>query len=115
MKETLKVKQKFTLSILKISRKDIIAVEVLPAAIVTLLSYVAYGAILTVIPDWSGHLGIMNKGLFFMVFTIASLLIRFGAGRVSGAPIRVYSKCGLTTTRQVFITPINSRLIRNGN
>ncbi|MCO5934719.1 MFS transporter [Mucilaginibacter sp. RB4R14] len=83
MKETLKVKQKFSLSILKISRKDIIAVEVLPAAIVTLLSYVAYGAILTVIPDWSGHLGIMNKGLFFMVFTIASLLIRFGAGRVS--------------------------------
>ncbi|MET3980443.1 MFS family permease [Mucilaginibacter sp. UYP25] len=83
MKETLKVKQKFTLSILKISRKDIIAVEILPAAIVTLLSYVAYGAILTVIPDWSGHLGIMNKGLFFMVFTIASLLIRFGAGRVS--------------------------------
>lgn len=83
MKETLNVKQKFSLSILKISRKDIIAVEVLPAAIVTLLSYVAYGAILTVIPDWSGHLGIMNKGLFFMVFTIASLLIRFGAGRVS--------------------------------
>jgi MFS family permease len=83
MKETLKVKQKFSLSILKISRKDIIAVEVLPAAIVTLLSYVAYGAILTVIPDWSGHLGIMNKGLFFMVFTIASLLIRFGAGKVS--------------------------------
>ncbi|MEB0260320.1 MULTISPECIES: MFS transporter [unclassified Mucilaginibacter] len=83
MKETLKIKQKFSLSILKISRKDIIAVEVLPAAIVTLLSYVAYGAILTVIPDWSGHLGIMNKGLFFMVFTIASLLIRFGAGRLS--------------------------------
>ncbi|MES2265661.1 MAG: MFS transporter [Bacteroidota bacterium] len=83
MKETLKVKQKFSFAILKISRKDIIAVEVLPAAIVTLLSYVAYGAILTVIPDWSGHLGIMNKGLFFMVFTIASLLIRFGAGRVS--------------------------------
>ncbi|TWR26195.1 MFS transporter [Mucilaginibacter achroorhodeus] len=83
MKETLKDKRPFSLSILKISRKDIIAVEVLPAAIVTLLSYVAYGAILTVIPDWSQHLGIVNKGLFFMVFTIASLLIRFVAGKVS--------------------------------
>ncbi|WP_454802345.1 MFS transporter [Mucilaginibacter phyllosphaerae] len=90
MKETLKAKQKFSLSILKISRKDIIALEVLPAAIVTLLSYVAYGAILTVIPDWSQHLGIVNKGLFFMVFTIASLLIRFVAGKVSDKYGRIH-------------------------
>ncbi|PAW93992.1 MFS transporter [Mucilaginibacter sp. MD40] len=83
MKETLKDKKAFKLSVLKISRKDIIAVEVLPAAVVTLLAYVAYGAILTVIPDWSQHLGIVNKGLFFMVFTVASLVIRFIAGRVS--------------------------------
>jgi MFS family permease len=83
MKETLKVKQRFSFSILKLSRRDIIAIEVLPAAIVTLLSYVAYGAILTLIPDWSQHLGILNKGLFFMVFTIASLVIRFVAGKAS--------------------------------
>lgn len=83
MKETLKIKQKFTWATLKIARKDIIAVEVLPAAIVTLLSYIAYGAIITLIPDWSHHLGIANKGLFFMVFTVASLLIRFVAGKIS--------------------------------
>src|SRR5690606_24104962 len=35
------------------------------------------------IPDWSEHLGIKNKGLFFMVFTISSLLIRFIAGKVA--------------------------------
>jgi len=90
MKETLKIKQRFSFASLKISRKDIIAVEVLPAAIVTFLSYVAYGAILTLIPDWSGHLGIMNKGLFFMVFTIASLAIRFIAGKVSDRFGRIY-------------------------
>ncbi|GGH06903.1 MFS transporter [Mucilaginibacter phyllosphaerae] len=90
MKETLKVKQKFSLALLKISRRDIIAVEVLPAAVVTLLAYVAYGAILTVIPDWSQHLGIVNKGLFFMVFTVASLLIRFVAGKVSDKYGRIY-------------------------
>lgn len=83
MKETLTVKQKFSWSILKLTRKDIIALEVLPAAIVTFLSYIAYGAILTLIPDWSAHLGIGNKGMFFMIFTIASLLIRFGAGKAS--------------------------------
>lgn len=83
MRETLKDRERFNLGMFKISRKDIIAVEVLPAAIVTLLSYLSYGAILTLIPDWSGHLGIANKGLFFMVFTIASLIIRFVAGKVS--------------------------------
>ena len=83
MKETLKDKERFRFSILKISRKDIIAIEVLPAAIVTFLSYIAYGAILTLIPDWSQHMGIENKGLFFMVYTIASLVIRFIAGKAS--------------------------------
>lgn len=83
MKETLKEKQRFSLSLLKISRKDIIAVEVLPAAFITFMSYIAYGTILTLIPDWTQHLGISNKGLFFIVFTISSLLIRFLAGRAS--------------------------------
>ncbi|MBK0378891.1 MFS transporter [Mucilaginibacter segetis] len=83
MKETLKEKQRFSWAILKISRRDIIALEVLPAAIITFLSYTAYGVILTLIPDWSAHLGIANKGLFFMVFTVASVLIRISAGKVS--------------------------------
>ncbi|ATP56159.1 MFS transporter [Pedobacter ginsengisoli] len=96
MKETLKDKQKFSLSVLKISRKDIIDVRVLPAAIVTLLSYVGYGVILTLIPDWSGHIGLANKGIFFMVFTISSLLIRFIAGKISDKYGRInVAICGL--------------------
>jgi MFS family permease len=55
----------------------------MPAAIVTFLSYVSYGAILTLVPDWSQHLGAVNKGLFFMVFTVASLIVRFVAGKAS--------------------------------
>ncbi|SHM77092.1 MFS transporter [Flavobacterium chilense] len=90
MKETLKHKQRFSLRILKISRNDIIALEVLPAAIVTFLSYMAYGVILTLIPDWSQHLGIANKGLFFVVFTITSVMIRFGAGKASDKYGRLY-------------------------
>jgi MFS family permease len=83
MKETLKNKQKISFNAFKLSKRDIIDVKVLPAAVVTLLSYVGYGAILTLIPDWGGHLGLINKGIFFMIFTISSLLIRFIAGKVS--------------------------------
>lgn len=83
MKETLAAKQKFSLKLLKISRHDIIAREALPAGIVTFLSYFSYGGILTLIPDWSGYLGIANKGMFFMVYTVASVAIRFIAGRAS--------------------------------
>ena len=83
MKETLPNKQKFKAKLLKIKKEDIIEWQVIPAAVITLLSYISYGVILTVISDWSAHLGTSNKGLFFMVFTLSSLLIRFVAGKVS--------------------------------
>ncbi len=83
MKETLLEKQPFSFSLFKLTRHDIVAVEAIPAALVTMMSYVSYGVILTLIPDWSDHLGIHNKGLFFVVFTIFSLLVRFFSGRAS--------------------------------
>lgn len=83
MKETVSNKQRFSKSLLKISRYEIIEWRVFPSALVTLLSYMSYGAILTLIPDWSSFLGITNKGLFFMTFTIASILIRFITGKSS--------------------------------
>ena len=83
MKESLQDKHKFSFSLLKIKRKDIVEWRVIPAALITLLSYVSYGVILTVIGDWSKYLGTNNKGLFFMVFTLTSLLIRFVAGKAS--------------------------------
>lgn len=83
MKETLPEKQKFTLGLLRIKWADVFDMRVFPAALITFLSYISYGAILTLIPDWGDHLGVSNKGLFYMVFTLASLLIRFVAGKVS--------------------------------
>ena len=90
MKETLKEKQPFSLRLLKISRHDIIAFEAIPAAIVTMMSYVSYGVILTLIPDWTKHIGIENKGLFFVVFTIFSIMVRFFAGKASDKHGRIY-------------------------
>lgn len=83
MKESLADKQRFQLQHLRISRNDIFEKRVLPAVIIIFLSYISYGAILTVIADWSAHLGTANKGLFFVIFTLASLLIRFVAGKAS--------------------------------
>ena len=83
IKETLPKKKRFKFSLLRISRKEIIEFRVLPAALITLMAYISYGAILTVIPDWSQHLGIKNKGTFFMVFTISSLFVRFLSGKFS--------------------------------
>jgi MFS family permease len=83
MKETLKEKQPFNINLLKLSRSEVFEWRVFPSALVTFLSYMSYGALLTLIPDWSAHLGITNKGLFFMTFTISSILIRFVTGKVS--------------------------------
>ena len=83
MKETLINKERFKFSMLAISKEDVFDINVFPAALITCLSYVAYGVILTLIPDWTEHLGFTNKGIFFMIFTISSLLMRFIAGKVS--------------------------------
>lgn len=83
MKETLEKKERFKFSLLKMNRKEIIEKRVLSGAFITFLSYLSYGAILTLISDWGTHLGVSNKGLFYMVFTISSLLIRFLSGRMS--------------------------------
>ncbi|MFV0151395.1 MFS transporter [Empedobacter falsenii] len=89
MKETLQNKQKFSFGLLKISRHEVVAKEALPAALITFLSYIAYGSILTLIPDWTEHLGFQNKGVFFIFFTISSMLVRFFAGKISDQKGRV--------------------------
>ncbi|MEO6729331.1 MAG: MFS transporter [Candidatus Dojkabacteria bacterium] len=83
MKETLQAKQKFSANLMKISRHELINKQALPVFWITLFSYVSYGVIITLIPDWTNHIGIQNKGMFFMIFTIASLMMRFLAGKVS--------------------------------
>jgi len=83
MKETLQSKARFSTKMLRIHRNEILEWRVLPAGIVTFLSYTGYGVILTLIPDWSEHLGIANKGLFFTAYTVSSIAIRFISGKVA--------------------------------
>ncbi len=83
LKESLATTQKFTLNTLKITKNDIISLDALPSAIVMFLSYMPLGVILTLIPDWTSHLGFQNKGVFFIFYTVSSISIRFIAGKAS--------------------------------
>ncbi len=83
VKETLKDPQPFKLKLLTINKTEIFEKTALRPAIITLLLCFSIGTILTIAPDLSEHLGLHNKGLFFAFFTIASLLIRVVAAKVS--------------------------------
>jgi MFS family permease len=83
LKETLKNKEKISFSHFKLKKHEIIEKRVLIPSTVLFLIMVPFGIVFTVIPDFSSHLGIQNKGVFFAVFTLASLGIRILAGRAS--------------------------------
>jgi MFS family permease len=89
MPETLREKRTFSLSLLRVGKEDIFDPRSIPAAIVMLFCYLSYGAILTVVPDQSDALGIGNRGMFFSVFTLASVSTRLVAGKVSDRVGRV--------------------------
>ncbi|OKL41938.1 MFS transporter [Pontibacter flavimaris] len=83
MQETVSHPKKFSLGLLRINRREVLEPRVLAPSLVMLLTSFGFGTILTIIPDFSTHLGIQNKGLFFTSFTLSSLAIRFLAGRAS--------------------------------
>lgn len=78
MKETLPKAQKqpFSLKLFKIGWIDIFEPRVLPAFVVMLLLCFSSGVILTLVADQTKLLGMTNKGLFFTISTIASLVVR---------------------------------------
>lgn len=83
IKETVAEKQSFHPRQFKLRKDEIIHRNAVAPAIVCGLSYLGYGAILTVAPDQSEFLGMDNKGLFFTSFTVCTVLSRLVAGRVS--------------------------------
>jgi len=83
MNETVTVKHNFNLRMLIIPPNEVIEPKVMAPSIVMLLYAFSFGIILTIIPDFSTHLGIENKGLFFASFTTTSILIRVFAGKLS--------------------------------
>jgi MFS family permease len=89
MKETLIEKAPFRLPMLKITRYDLFEPRVLNVFLVMFGVSFSSGVILTLIPDLSKTLEIQNKGLFFTVYTIASLVVRVFASKSSDIHGRV--------------------------
>lgn len=83
MPETLLHRQPFRFGLLRLKKEEIFDKQALPPFIVLLLQSFASGVVLTVISTLSTSLGIANKGLFFTVYTVASLAVRLMFSRTS--------------------------------
>jgi MFS family permease len=83
LRETLAQPQPFRWKLLRIKADELWEPRVLAPSLVMAMCLFAYGIILTLIPDFSEHLGLQNKGWFFTYYTLSSLLIRVIAGKVS--------------------------------
>ena len=83
IKETVKEKQPFSFSLLKVNRQDLFEPLVLAPCIVMLFLGYSYGTVYTLIPDFGQYVGIKNPGLLFTYMTIASLVVRLIGGRAS--------------------------------
>ncbi|UII29294.1 MFS transporter [Fulvivirga maritima] len=83
MKETLQHREKFKISHLAIRSDEIYHPRAIAPALVLGLTVFSFGVVLTIVPDFTSYLGIENKGVYFTVFTLSSLLIRIFAGKAS--------------------------------
>lgn len=119
LKETLKKREKLSARLFKLNKEEIIETRVLLPSIVLFLSVFSFGVVLTIIPDFSTHLGIPNKGLFFAVFTLSSLGIRLIAGRTSDkygrvVVMRVASICMVAAMAAIALAESKTILLASG-
>ncbi len=83
MPETLVNRQPFRFRLLRLKKDEIFDKHALPPFIIQLLQAFSSGVVLTVISALSTSLHITNRGLFFTVYTVASLAIRLLFSRSS--------------------------------
>ncbi len=83
VKETLREKQPFRLNVIRVKWNDIVEPSVFPAAVVMFLTATSSGIIFVITPDISNFLGISNKGWFFGIYVISTILIRLFSSSLS--------------------------------
>lgn len=96
MPESLKDAETFQMRHLKIHYTEIFDRSAIPPAVITLLLYFTFGGLLTIVPDYSDHLGIRNKGLYLTSFTAMIFVSRFIGGKLSDIYGRVIVIIGAT-------------------
>ena len=83
IQESLPSARKFKSSDLRIPISAVYEPRSFMPALMALMILLPFGVLVTVIPDKSDLLGIENRGLFFLVYVVFSMLIRVPAGRFS--------------------------------
>jgi MFS family permease len=83
MKESIPETRRFSLQMLVIKKDEIFEKQVFPSSLVMLLTTYSFGMALTIIPDFSDYLEIKNRGLFFSVMLVMSILTRLFSGKAS--------------------------------
>ncbi|MFM8349001.1 MAG: MFS transporter [Bacteroidota bacterium] len=81
--ETLHNRQRFRASHLAVTWSDLYEPRVLVPCVIMVMTSFSFGTMLTVVPDLSDSLGLANRGMVFMVFTLSSVAIRIIAGQLS--------------------------------
>lgn len=81
--ETLVKKERLQKDHFKITKDDFFEPRAIPPALVFIFTTFSFGVVLTLIPDKCRVLDIDNKGVFFTIFTLSSLLARVLSGKAS--------------------------------
>ncbi len=83
MKESVVSTKKFNAKMLIIRSNEVIDKDVFPSSFVMLMTTYSFGLALTIIPDFSDFLQVKNRGLFFTVMLVSSVVTRLFAGKAS--------------------------------
>jgi len=83
VKETLTMPQQFSMAILKIQKHEVFEKTAIKPAVIMLLLSFSNGCVIMLAPDLSVFLGLHNKGFFFAIYTVTSLLVRLVANKAS--------------------------------
>jgi MFS family permease len=101
MKETLpkKMKSKLSLELFKIGWKDVFEPKILPVFWIMLFTSFSSGVVVTLMPDITKLIGWHNKGLYFTIYTISSIVVRIFFSKTSDTygriPVLLYSSLAL--------------------
>lgn len=97
MKETLpkSMKSKFSLRLFKIGWHDVFEPNIVPVFWIMLFVSFSSGVVVTLMPDVSKLIGWHNKGLYFTIYTISSIVVRIFFSKTSDKygriPVLLYS------------------------
>ena len=91
MEESLPNAAKLRVTHFKLKIEDLWDSRAKEPAILMMLTVTMFGAIITLIPDYSKCLGILNKGLFISIMTVATILTRLFTSKMSDVRDRIFS------------------------